>query len=389
MPTSTVQRERLVSPLILALMAGLFALVFFILKPATIPGTALVGVSGEAFTLTADIDALDLAYLRAEKHSGKISDADMSTVVQRLAKVGRVAEARQLLMEFPALAESERLRFQIELAQVAAQVAAQPAAETTARGVDQTGNQAAARGGAASKDRLALMLQQLIEAPAMQQEDLLEHAVSLSHTLDQPRLSAKLYARWSGATGDPSVAIRRYRYCADYFLANSQPGLARECLQAALERTEGPAEAVAVRLDLLLLSEKGSAAQQALIDTLMAAQAMPGSQRETLAATLLQIERPYQAYRQYAYLASEQPDRSGEWLLLAARWAEAAGKPAEAAVFIDTLLDSPGSPAPSAAERERLQRRAHRAARAPRGWRSRRARGHPRWPGRGRGALRL
>ena len=46
MQSSTAQRERLVSPLILALMAGLFAVAFIVLKPDSVPGLVGSGYSG-------------------------------------------------------------------------------------------------------------------------------------------------------------------------------------------------------------------------------------------------------------------------------------------------------------------------------------------------------
>ena len=50
MQSSTAQRERLVSPLSLALMAGLFAVAFFVLKPDSVPGLDISGFSSATST---------------------------------------------------------------------------------------------------------------------------------------------------------------------------------------------------------------------------------------------------------------------------------------------------------------------------------------------------
>ncbi|NND90498.1 MAG: tetratricopeptide repeat protein, partial [Granulosicoccus sp.] len=53
--------------------------------------------------------------------------------------------------------------------------------------------------------------------------------------------------------------------------------------------------------------------------------------------------------------AVDEPEKSAHWLPLAARWAEAAGKPAEAAVFLDALLNDTGSNTVGPQERRLLQ----------------------------------
>lgn len=325
MQSSTAQRERLVSPLSLALMAGLFAVAFFVLKPDTVPGLNHSGSSGS--TSDGAIDELSLAYLRAQTAGGKVSDDEIVSVISQLLKAGRLDESRQLLEQHQTIDVGEALRFQIDLASAAAE----------------------------SEDSLYAALETLVESPYLHRSDLLERAIQLSKPLVQPRMSATLYSLWAAKAEENKQALARYLECARYLEVVGQPALAIECLQEAKTIVRDDSAFVEINLAMLPLSERGSLHRESLTNELLDSSKLTVQQLERAAETLLQIERPDAAYRLYARLAIEQPARVGTWLPLAARWAQAAGKPAEAAVFLDALSNDTGPDKPDAEERRRLQ----------------------------------
>ncbi len=326
MQSSTAQRERLVSPLSLALMAGLFAVAFFVLKPDSVPG---LDVSGVASKTGGDgvIDELSLAYLRAQAANGKVSDDEIISVIARLVKAGRLDESRQLLAQNDRIDVGEALRFEIDLAGAAAE----------------------------SDVSLYAALKTLVDSPHLHQPDLLKRGVRLSKPLAQPRMTATLYSLWAEKAGESYQSLARYLECGSYLKGIGQSALGMQCLQEAKTIVQDDSDIVEINLAMLPLSEQGSLHRESLVNELLDSSNMTALQLERAAQTLLQVERPDAAYRLYARLAIEQPARVGEWLPLAARWAQAAGKPAEAAVFLDALSNDTGPGKPDAQERLRLQ----------------------------------
>ena len=108
MLTSAVQRERLVSPFSLSLMAVAFGVAFYVLVPHS-------DLSGKSDDDVSDVDDLQLAYLKAQRHAGKATDTDVIRVIQALASSGRADQAYDLLLENPGLPIGEVLRFEIDL----------------------------------------------------------------------------------------------------------------------------------------------------------------------------------------------------------------------------------------------------------------------------------
>ncbi|NND89688.1 MAG: hypothetical protein HKN42_02405, partial [Granulosicoccus sp.] len=315
MQSSTARRERLVSPLSLAMMLGLFALAFFVLRPESVPGTALVEVTGDSSSAPGSIDELSLAYLRAQKQAGKVDDAELARVVARLVRNDRLDEARRMLVEYPSLDVGELILFELDLAEAASE----------------------------SDVSLFAALSRLIDTPRLHQADLLERAVNLGRRLSQPVMIADLYTLWADSAGTAETSYRRYRRCGQELAALDHAVPALDCYGQALEHAPGDADIVDSRLAMLPLTRAGSVQQQTLVRDLVETASMTPVQRSRLADLLLQVERPDMAYRMYARLAVDEPEKSAHWLPLAARWAEAAGKPAEAAVFLDALLNDTGS----------------------------------------------
>ena len=113
MQFSTVQRERLISPINLALMAGLFAISFVFLKPISVPGS-LQGLEPN-LGAASQVDELGVAYLKALRHSGDIDEAGVIDVVRTLMRDGRSEEVIRFLQDNPDVHLSDELRFELDM----------------------------------------------------------------------------------------------------------------------------------------------------------------------------------------------------------------------------------------------------------------------------------
>ena len=326
MQPSTAQRESLINPLSLALLAGLFAVAFFVLKPDAVPGLRSLDGKAASGEKSAVVDELSLAYLRAQRSSGKTDDASLVRAVENLVNASRYGDARKLLDEYPQLNIGESLRFELDLEYAAAN----------------------------SSTSLYATLQTLVDTPRLQSDKLLQRARQLGKSLDQPRLNAKLHMLWAGSADSTEVSFARYVECGNYLAAINAPELARDCLASARQLADTRAQRFEVGLAMLPIVDTGSARQDALVQELVNDREIAPALLEPFADTLLQIGRPDMSYRIYARLALVKPAEASQWLPLAARWAEAAGRPAEAAVFLDSLARSSGADKPDAAERQQL-----------------------------------
>ena len=324
MQSSTVQRESLINPLSLVLLAGLFAVAFFVLKPDDVPGlTSLDGTAGGG----ADggvVDELSLAYLRAQRSSGKSDDASLVKTVITLVDAERYSDARKLLEEYPQLDVGDPLRFKLDLEHAAL----------------------------SSQTNLYAALENLVSTPRLHDEAILERAVALGKTLDQPRLNASLHRLWADAAGSSELAFSRYLACAQYLGSINQRTLAQRCLTSARQLANTSTQRFDTGLAMLPLVEVGSARQNALVQEMVADRNIAPDSMEPFARVLLQIGRPDMAYRIYARLALVRPAESHQWLPLAARWAQAAGRPAEAAVFLESYATAAGPQQLKGAERQ-------------------------------------
>lgn len=313
MPSSTVRRERLVTPLNLALMAGIFALAFYLLKPDD-SSTHLVEKLSDTYSDASDpdnsnVDQLDLAYLKAMKSSNDIDDSEVAAVISRLLSSGRTDDASSLLSHFPGLELNEALRFELDMQLASTE----------------------------SPTSLAASLEHLLATKSLQQTHLLQQAVLLSRSVMRPELTYDLYHL---SASDPAQSgFTVFRECGDYMTAITEREYAVSCYQAALESPQQGEFEFDVKLALLQQLETHSLEQQKLIDELMDTTDSV-EQMKRLAPALLAIESPETAYRIYARLALKDADNADTWLPKASQWAQAAGKPAEAAVFLDALSKS-------------------------------------------------
>ncbi|MFK7892819.1 MAG: tetratricopeptide repeat protein, partial [Granulosicoccus sp.] len=314
MQASTVRPRRLISPVGLLFIAGLFVLAFVLLK------TGVVSSLHEPLATSQDLDkdgipasdelpdVLEVAFLKAQRNTGNVSDAYLGQLIADLLREGRVEESRQLLMDFPDLQldESQRLLIDLELAALESTVA------------------------------LDVLVSGIAESPLQYWPAVLERSVSLSKQLSQPDLTFRLY-EMHAAHGqvDPLPVLKD---CGRYMSSVAEQGLAVECYRQARSSTDEAESQIDLSMAMLPLLPSQSEASAQIVSELFERSSLSIEHLTRLAPLLLEVERPEVAYRIYARLALRQPERSEHWLELAARWAEAANRSIDAAVFLDALV---------------------------------------------------
>ncbi|MFK7994631.1 MAG: tetratricopeptide repeat protein [Granulosicoccus sp.] len=310
MSSSTVRRERLVGPLALVLLVGVLFLAFFLLRPSTVPGNKVMqwlesADTSEDFGLT--LDELDLAYIQAKKASGDIDDSGIVRIVLALLRSGRSSEAKQMLGQYPGLDINTHSRTLIDLELAAAQ----------------------------SSVELAASLRGLLQHEHQHQTEVFERAVFLSQQLQQSTLTFELYKAL--AAGDSVQSEEVFRQCGLFMAARGMSSQSARCFQEAILAAPDGNDVFDNRRLLLAQYPLGGREQNALVDTLLNDADLEVGELEQLAPALLAIERPDAAYRIYARLALADKDNARRWLKNASTWAQAAHRPADAAVFLDSL----------------------------------------------------
>ncbi len=313
MQPSTAQRERLVSPLNLVLMAGLFASSFIFLKPNTLPG----GSGGyEPSLAAANVDELDIAYLKAQSHVGQTDMRSVLEALRALVKSGRVVEAKQLIADHPSLDVSDELRFEIDLELAAAE----------------------------SEESLYAVLDNFTSKTQWHTQALLERAVQLSYQIAHPSLSFSLYNLWAEkAIGDIGTnkdiyVSNIYKQCGDHLSSLANVDQAMACYWRALDTLPKQYSTFDTKLGMLRTAPDGSDEQKSIIAALVGNNELNVSELSQLADTLLAIQKPEIAYRLYGDLAVMDKQNAVSWFSKAAKWAVASGKPAHAAVYLDSSL---------------------------------------------------
>ncbi|MFT6303775.1 MAG: tetratricopeptide (TPR) repeat protein [Pseudomonadales bacterium] len=313
MQFSTVQRERLISPLNLVLMAGLFAISFIFLKPTSGPG-ARQGLEPN-LAAVAEVDELEVAYLKAHSFVGDVDSGSVMKVVRSLLQDGRNEQVMQLLSDNPDIQISDQFRFEIDMELSAAE----------------------------SNDSLFASLKKLNAMPVWRTEALMERAVELSQRLDHPLLSYSLYSAWAsiseiaaGTSQDIQVS-NIYRQCGDYFHSLDKSHQAMTCYWNAMDALPERYSSFDIQIGMLRSTVTGSEEQIAIIQNLMNDQTPDVAELTELASVLLAVERADFASPVYADLAEKDPDNAAHWYSEAARWAEASGKPGHAAVYLEAM----------------------------------------------------
>jgi len=317
MPFSTAQRERLVSPLNLAVMVGVFAASFTFLRPDYVPGVRyanqpVLGAANNA----AEMDALGLAYLKAQSHIGGVDNANLIAVMKQLLQSGRVDEAKKMIVDHPNLSIDGPVRFEVDL-------------EFAAAG---------------STTELYSALEALLSKPKWHSEPLLARAAELSYRLQHPTLTLDVYEGWAAvsrldAPSDKDIHVANiYEQCGHHMVSLGDKQLAMQCYQKALDTLPDRYSPFEVQVAMLRMSELGSEQQNEIIKQLSAEDNYTIAQLEDLATVLLSVEKPELAYVVYGDLAKKDNENASRWLPEASRWAVASGKPAHGAVYLDDLL---------------------------------------------------
>jgi len=317
-------RERLVSPFSLTLVSIGFAAAFVALAPEL----------DEAPTSSDTIDDLSLAYLKARAGSQELSDEDAWSAVLSLARQGRGAEARALLDTASNLTLDAMQRTLLEI-----ELAAGDVRRATANRLEQIDRQSL-DALALARSRLEQRLFALDRRERLPDLALLERGAELSLLVDNARLSATLYQQL--AKRQPARSAHWFARCGQV-LAGS-PVHADEALDCYRQGYLASAERrtrFSLGLDWLALAatrdrptvEGQTPIEQALFGDVEATT----TERESLAGVYLASERPGSAALVFAELGRVDPAQRVRWFLEAARWAEAANRPAEAAVYLDRI----------------------------------------------------
>lgn len=337
------RRERLASPLALTLVGLAFTFGFVVLAPPLQRSTEP----------DAPIDDLSLAYLKAQAGTDELDDDDAFDAMIALARADRISELRKLRDTAATRSLGPERRALLAL-------------ETAAAGHRSADSSASAE---SARVELRRRLETLARAPAPQDRTLLARAVEISLLLDAPPLSARLYRRL--AIADPARAADAYARCGRVLAdrpawADEAADCFREARAASTDRRERFENGLAL-LSVLSRPERfaptpdspasrstsspvmsaeapsppafggRSAERRRLERALMQDREAGREEREALARVLLAAERPGAAARVYVALAEHDPSARVHWLREAARWAEAADRPADAAVYLDRI----------------------------------------------------
>ncbi len=313
MQSSTAQRERLVSPLNLVLMAGLFASSFVFLKPNTLPGGSN---AMEPSLGAAQVDELEIAYLKAQSHVGKADMRSVVDAVRVLIKTGRIEEAKQLIADHPDINVGDELRFEIDLELSAAE----------------------------SSESLFATLTRFVSQSQWHTEPLLKRSVELSYQIEHPELTYALYELWAkksietiGTDKDIYVA-NVYKQCGDHLAGLQDIDRAMGCYWRALDALPAQFSTFGIQVAMLRAAPAGSEEQKSIVKSLTSESTLSVDESIELADALLAIQKPEKAYRVYGELASKDAANAGRWFGLAAKWAVASNQPAHAAVYLDSSI---------------------------------------------------
>lgn len=324
MPSLTARRERLVSPLTLAVVLGLFVLAFVGLKPA-IDTFRVEQADNDAST--SDIDELDLAYLRARQRNDDFDVDELRLAIDGLISNGEMAKAKELLAQNPDVNLGDSRRFEIDFAIASGQF--HSASDEEERAI--------------SVSTLLSLTDELLAQPKLQSGDSLAVALDMNVALDQADNVAKLYTQLAQTIAQTPLHSRRYHLaCAASLSAMGEHLSAVACARDGLVYGNTSDEKLPLQISLIrqLTTLDDRVSRQVYIDQVMSDMPSDTVLLEDFATVLLASERPVEAYRVYAKMADLDEAGRDKWLREASRWAEAANKPAEAAVYLDTLAQS-------------------------------------------------
>ncbi len=320
MPLSTVKRESLIPRVHLLSIALLLTIAFAALMP-----------SRETFTYAANeesdtkptVDQLDIAYLKARKATGDLSNDELRSVIHNMIRNKNWQEARLLLAQQPELKLEPRDQFLLDL-------------ETASAGFYGAENEASS---ASYKANLVNLMTDLFETPVLHDKDTLKRGAEFSADLGQPALSSRYYKLL--AESYPLDAALNYGNCGQILKNYNMYGGSVDCFEAAVASADKPDVRNNMNLRLARLHSQFGQPEQAVSTLESLIQDIPNVKvsLDRTASFALEVGRPDIAYPLYARLADIENDKAVFWLEKATRWAEASNQPGIAAEYVLTISE--------------------------------------------------
>lgn len=320
MPLSTVKRESLIPRVHLLSIALLLTIAFMVLMP-----------SRETFTYSADnesdsnanIDQLDIAYLKARNATGDLSDEEIGSVIHNMIRNKNWQEARVLMAQRPDLTLDSRDQFLLDL-------------ETASTGFYSAENEASS---ASYKGSLVTLMTDLFDTPILHDEDTLKRGAEFSADLGQPAMSSRYYKLL--AESYPLQAAESYANCGQILRNYNMYGGSVDCYSAAVASANKPELRNRLNLRLARVHSQYGQPEQAVstLENMIRDLPVDKISLDRTATFALEVGRPDIAYPLYARLADVEKDKAVFWLEKATKWAEASNQPGIAAEYVLTISD--------------------------------------------------
>lgn len=342
MSRSDAPREKLLKPWHLFLAIVGFAAAFVWIAPARHALTLQDSV------VETGISELDVAYLKAERASAQQSGEDVVKAATALVRAGRIEEAEMLLADRPdvRMSKQDELALRIERLMVKYHQTSDPDDSATASTAVNTikanesdlGGNDGVRG--SLENSIVVALQDVQRSTEATQVTLLKRSAELAVRFEEFTLAAGITKRLVDEDKDNhqqwlTECIRLYEFIENFVEAS-------QCAGQQLEIAETPDDTFNAKLALLRLASKAKddIAVDGYVKDLHQLNSDSTENLGALAVQLLAIERPLDASRTFAKLAKQDSEQQAEWLKKASRWAEAGGKPDEAAAYLDLYRES-------------------------------------------------
>ncbi len=326
MPYSTVQRERLLPPLVLVEIGLGLILAFALLRP-TDESLLRYDSPSPRSTQAAGIDELDLAYQRARQAAHLTPPEELRGLIANLLRNDRWDDAQALLEQSPENLLAGPAGLLLDL-------------EYQAAGLNRSA-QAAER--ASYEAALVQRLARLLEPGASADRDTLARAAAIADSAAQTQLAGGLYRRLAAL--DPGAGAQWWQSCGQAFNTGGRYAAAAECYREAMGRTHEPA--ARFETGLWLAENQAAAGDQvgvaATLESLAKEPSLLPADLERLARASLRAGHPEHAFPLFARLAEADMARRAHWLDEAATWAAAANQPGLAADYLDKAAGAANS----------------------------------------------
>ncbi len=315
MQSSTVKRESLIPPAYLVSIAILLTVAFIVLLPSR---ETFSVTTTEKTTQKADIDDLDLAYLKARDAAGDLPAQEVRDAIHTMIRNQKWEQARQLMAERPDITPNAQDSFLLRL-------------ETATVGYYGAGNAAAA---ASYEAGLVSLLTDFLDTPSLHDAGTLQRASQISADLQQAEMSASYSLLL--AINDPENAVTHLEQCARTLAQFDMHSESASCYRSAIEKAHDEKKIFTLKRGLigLLISSGDTFAANAELENLVETAPQDARILSQLATLTLASERPDLAYPIYAQLSVIDDRRAIMWLEKAATWSEASNLPGLAAEYV-------------------------------------------------------